>query len=63
MNPNAIEIANAASEKLCDAAEWLYDELEAALGKDHALIPLAEHVVAEAWRTAVACALAKAEHG
>ena len=56
-----LDFANEASEALADKAEWLTEELKGALGADHALIALAEHVVTEAYRVAVLCALAKAE--
>lgn len=66
---SALDIANEASEKLCDQADWLVDAIKSinteedlALALDSLLV-LAEHVSAESWRTATLCALAKAEHG
>lgn len=56
-----LDNANSASQDLIDSSEWLLEELKPVLGEDHPLLSLASHVVAETYRVAVLCALAKSD--
>lgn len=56
----SIDHANKASESLIDSIEWLNEELKAS-SPNSPLLPLVDHILAEGYRVAVLCALAKNE--